>query len=75
MEDREVHSFKKNARETVRVFLTEFKGYKLLDLRVYIQDDTGKEIPTRKGLTISQELVGELVTGLRKAIELIESDA
>jgi len=75
MEDREVHSFKKNARETVRVCLTEFKGYELLDLRVYVQDETGREIPTRKGLTISQELVGELVTGLRKAIELIDTDA
>jgi len=75
MEDREVHSFKKNAKETVRVCLTEFKGYKLLDVRVYIQDDTGREVPTRKGLTISQELVNELVKGLRKAIELIDTDA
>jgi len=72
MEDREVYSFKKNAEETVRVTLTEFKGYRLLDLRVYVQDEEGREVPTRKGLTLSRELVGELFEGLRKAIEIIE---
>jgi len=72
MADREVCSFKKNVQEKVRVTLMEFKGYRLLDLRVYVQDEEGREVPTRKGLTLSRELVGELFEGLRKAIEIIE---
>jgi hypothetical protein len=72
MADREVYSFKKNAAETVRVKLAEFKRHGLLDLRVFIDDQAGQSIPTRKGLTLSRDLAGELLEALRRAIEVIE---
>ena len=76
MEDREIYSFKKNAGETVRISLSEFKGHKLLDIRVYAKSrDTGKEVATKKGLTVNRGLAKELLEGLRRAIETIEGEA
>lgn len=72
MEDHEVYSFKKNAGETVRVTLTEFKGHCLLDVRVYVENKAGQSIPTRKGLTLSRDLAGELFEALRLAVEMVE---
>jgi hypothetical protein len=72
MEDHEVYSFTKNAEETVRVALTEFKGHRLLDVRVYVKGQARQLIPTRKGLTLSRDLIGELLEGLRLAAKAIE---
>jgi len=72
MEDREIWSFKKNAEETVRVSLTEYKGHKLLDLRVYVEAQTGQQIPTRKGLCLSRDLARDLFEGLKRAVEIVE---
>ena len=68
----DVYSFKKNAEETVRVTLTEFKGHKLLDVRVYVEDRDGRQIATRKGLALSRDLAGELFEALKLAVEMIE---
>lgn len=49
-----VASFQKNKFEEVRVQVKEFKGYDLLDLRVYTTLKDGEEkIPTGKGLSIN----------------------
>jgi hypothetical protein len=74
MKEIEVYSFSKNAEETVRVTLMEFKGHKLLDLRAYVEDKSGKQVPTRKGLTLSRDLAGELLEGLKRAVEEIEGE-
>ena len=51
--DELIAQFEKNATEVVRVSLTEFRGRKLIDLRVYYTDDEGEYRPTRKGISIS----------------------
>ena len=49
-----VASFQKNKFEEVRVQVKEFKGYDLLDLRVYTTLKDGEEkIPNGKGLSIN----------------------
>ena len=42
-----IYEFKKNALETVIIQFTEFKGKKLLDLRIYY--DAGKNKPNGQG--------------------------
>ena len=49
-----VAEFEKNARERVRVSLTEYGGHRLLDLRAYYQDATGEWRPG-KGLTLRRD--------------------
>ena len=51
--DELVAQFEKNATEVVRVSLTEFRGHKLIDLRVYYTDDKGEYRPTRKGISLA----------------------
>ena len=52
--DKLVASFQKNKFEEVRVQIKEFKGYDLLDIRVYTTlKETDDKIPTGKGLSIN----------------------
>jgi hypothetical protein len=44
----------KNAREVVFLSLSEFKGHRLVDIRVHIPGDReGEWVPTRKGLSLA----------------------
>ena len=52
--DKLVASFPKNKFEEVRVQVKEFKGYDLVDIRVYTTLKEGADkIPTGKGLSIN----------------------
>ena len=49
-----VATFPKNKFEEVRVQINEFKGYDLVDIRVYTTLKDGEEkIPTGKGLSLN----------------------
>jgi len=62
-----LHQFPKNASEEVRVSLTEYKGHKLIDLRIYYEPEEGQERrPTKKGITIDVGLYPELKKGIMK---------
>jgi len=50
-----VYAFRKNAREEVRASLSTYRGYRLADLRVFVEDEAGNSIPTRKGLAVRVE--------------------
>ncbi len=47
----------KNAREVVFLSLSEFKGRRLIDIRVHVPgDQEGDWVPTRKGVSLSVSL-------------------
>ena len=54
--DEIIAQFEKNATEVVRVSLTEYKGRKLIDMRVYYSDDSGEYRPTKKGVSLSVDV-------------------
>jgi hypothetical protein len=54
--DEIIAQFEKNATEVVRVSLSEYRGHKLFDVRVYYSDDEGQYKPTRKGVSLSVNL-------------------
>ena len=77
-----LHQFTKNATEEVRASLTEYKGHKLIDLRIYYDpEDGGDRRPTKKGITIDVSLYPELKKAMMKiekeliSKELIEAEA
>ena len=77
-----LHQFTKNATEEVRASLTEYKGHKLIDLRIYYDpEDGGDRRPTKKGITIDVSLYPELKKAMLKiekeliSKELIETEA
>lgn len=68
-----VADIKKNALDVVRVRLTKFKNYDLLDIRQFYTDKADELQPTGKGLTIRQEQIPELLAALQKAADMVDS--
>ncbi len=57
----------KNSRERIEVRAAEYQGHPYIDIRTYWRtgdDDTWK--PSKKGVTVKPELVGELIALLQK---------
>lgn len=62
-----------NANEFIRIELSEFKGHNLLSMKVYVDRDGSNSLPTKKGLTVKQTLILNLIEALQKAkIEIDE---
>ncbi len=64
-----IHSFDKSSTEQVHVSLSTFKGSTYVDLRIYYQASDGEYKPTKKGITLSPDLLPELGEAIRKLIE------
>jgi hypothetical protein len=60
------YRFDKNAKEVVLASLSKFKGNTYADLRVFALGEGDKLIPTKKGLTLSLALIGELEEAVRR---------
>lgn len=60
---------RKNALEDVRINLTEFKGYDLVDVRVFAEPRTGNgsRVPTRAGISLKVEHLPTLIEALQRA--------
>lgn len=69
-----VYEFDKNSIEKVRISLTDYKGHRLIDIRVYYENDDKKFLPTRKGISLLLELFPELLKGIEKARKKIEPE-
>jgi hypothetical protein len=66
-----VHVIQKGPRVEIRVSRSTFKGKHFLDLRTFVTNRAGELVPTRKGVTVPLELLGELelaVRSLRAAV-------
>ena len=58
----------KNSRESIVVSETTHMGYDLVDVRVFYKDVDGALKPTRKGVSLHREQVGDVI----KALSVIE---
>jgi len=70
-----IQDIEKNANEFIRVELSEFKGHDLLSLRVYIDRDGTNPMPTKKGITVNQKLIPDLIEALQKAQDTVKNSA
>ena len=59
----------KNSRDVSRVVRRDFKGFPLVDVRVWFDDATTGELRQRKGVSIKLEVLPEIVAGLSSLIE------
>lgn len=64
-----IASLDKNRREKLRVALDVWRDTRLLDLRVMteLSDATGIWVPTKKGLSLRVEMLGDVIAALRDA--------
>ena len=51
----------KNSRESIVVSESTHMGYDLVDLRVFYKDVDGALKPTRKGVSLHREQVGDVI--------------
>ena len=51
----------KNSRESLVINQTEFKGVKLVDVRVFYKDENGDLMPTKKGVSVRLEQLDALI--------------
>jgi len=76
MENQIVHSMKRTENEEVRVSIRSFKDKVYLDLRIFFKSaQSGEWIPSKKGLTLSTELISSLREGLEKAEQALITQA
>ena len=71
----QIYEFEKNSAETVRTSISEFKGRLYVDFRVWsagAADSLGEVRPTKKGLTISTEILPDLLKAVQLAIEHVK---
>jgi hypothetical protein len=62
----------KNAREVVFLSLSEFKGHRLIDIRVHVPgDQEGDWVPTRKGVSLAVGLYPEFKQALGQLEEAL----
>ncbi|MDD3579640.1 MAG: transcriptional coactivator p15/PC4 family protein [Desulfobacca sp.] len=62
-----IDHFSKNAREEIFLSLSEYKGHRLIDLRVHVPGDAEDEwIPTRKGISLAVGLYPSFKRALAK---------
>ena len=54
----------KNSRESIVVSETTHMGYDLVDVRIFYKDEGGELKPTRKGVSIHREQVGDVINAL-----------
>jgi hypothetical protein len=57
----------KGKGEIIRVEISEFKGKKLLNLRVWYTDANGEYKPTQKGIAIPPELYEQVKEAINSA--------
>jgi len=67
-----IADIEKNNKERIRVILTEYHGHKFIDCRVYFQDDQGEWHPTKKGISLSGDVVDEVIEALQKGSAALE---
>lgn len=61
-------------QDLLRVELSEFKGNQYVGARIYYMDDKGDWKPTRKGLTLSPDMMAQVRDAITEALETLEKD-
>ena len=70
--DKTVYSFAKNTQEEVRAELTEYRGHRLINIRVWYKPPGEDEArPTKKGISLAVELFPELKKAIDKLGEAL----
>ncbi|MCU0572377.1 MAG: transcriptional coactivator p15/PC4 family protein [Syntrophobacteraceae bacterium] len=57
--------------EEIRVSVSVYKGKQYIDLRIYYKGDDGEFHPSKKGLTLSPDLLPDLVEAVEKLKEAV----
>ena len=74
MSDEIVAKFEKNSKEEVRLTVDEYKGRKILNIRVYYRSQAGEWLPGKQGLALSVDRYRDLAEAILKLGEKLAAD-
>ena len=60
----QIIEIKKNKTNYVQIELREYEGHPYVDLREFYDDEEGRRLPTKKGITFSPKVLDSVVDGL-----------
>ena len=63
------YEFDKGNEEVVRATVSEFAGKRRADLRIYFKGNDGKWHPTKRGVSLTIDMVEELQAAVNKLAE------
>ena len=69
-----VAKFEKNSREEVWVSVDEFRGRKLINLRVHYRSESGEWTPGKQGIAIAADRYRDLAEAILKVGEKLKAD-
>ena len=72
--EKQIAEFEKG-EDIVRVALTEFRKRQYIEIRTYYMADDGEWRPTKKGITLSPDLMREVHAALGAALDELEQAA
>ena len=70
---KQIAQFEKG-EDVVRVGLTDFRKRQYIEVRTYYMDNEGEWKPTRKGITLTPELMKDVHTALGTALEELANE-
>ena len=59
---------RKNKNEVIRIQLKEYKEHKLIDLRVWYEDEEGEYKPTKKGISFNRNLAVNMANAIKEVL-------
>jgi len=69
-----VAKFEKNSREEVWVSVDDFRGRKIISLRVHYRSESGDWLPGKQGLALSVDKYRDLAEAVLKLGEKMQAD-
>lgn len=66
-------SFEKNSKEEVRVSVDEFRGRKIINMRVYYRNDAGEWLPGKQGVALALDRYRDLADAVLQLGEWLEA--
>lgn len=55
---------KKNAREVIRIYHSEFLNKNLIHIRIFYKDENNEFKPSKKGIAVKKEMLDDLINAL-----------
>jgi hypothetical protein len=69
---RPVAQFEKNSKEEVRVSIDDFRGTKLINIRVYYRSPNGEWLPGKQGVALKVDRYRDLASAILQLGETLQ---
>lgn len=68
-----VAQFEKNAKEEVRISIDDFRGRKIINMRVFYRSDNGQWLPGKQGLALAVDRYRDLADAVLRLGEELQA--